>query len=80
MVSNLSCRRYGVTKVFDQGSDIIKAVSSGGNVWLDLGERERLEHKLEMDVINGKREIGLKSVTDGRVDRTKGLAASSQPV
>lgn len=77
MVSNLSCRWYGVTKVFDQGSDIIKAVSSGGNAWLDLGKRERLEHKLEMDVINGKREIGLKSVTDGRVDRTKGLAASS---
>lgn len=50
MVSNLSCRRYGVTKVFDQGSDIIKAVSSGGNVWLDLGERERLEHKLEMEL------------------------------
>lgn len=30
-----------------------------------------------MDVINEKREIGLKSVIDGRVDRTKGLAASS---
>lgn len=30
-----------------------------------------------MDVINGKMEIGLKRVTDGRVDRTKELIASS---
>lgn len=42
MVWDLSCRWYGVTEVFDQGSDIVKAVS-GRNVWIDIGKRKKEE-------------------------------------
>lgn len=42
MVWDLSCRWYGVTEVFDQGSGIVKAVS-GRNVRINIGKRKKDE-------------------------------------